>query len=123
MKFTNIDTNKSTSVSKISDLGTQLVDLKPNEDYSISVRAYSKSGAGPWSEAFISSTLPARRHVEVIWSNHNGVFMSDLFSERTVSVLPIGKLGVSSVCLRMLLFNILLSLFIKFAAIKRNILN
>ncbi|RWS22057.1 proto-oncogene tyrosine-protein kinase ROS-like isoform X1, partial [Leptotrombidium deliense] len=98
--------NKIEEIANISKTSCDLHQLKPNTVYKISVRASSKAGKGPWSSAFVGSTLKSVNKKydspSILWATKSGrLLQSDLTAdtiEPVLNAVHLNKTIVKDLC-------------------------
>lgn len=66
--------------------------LKSGTEYILKVAAYTSTGEGPWSTEFRGKTL--HRNASLLWSNNEGLLLSDITGYRVTKIEPINYLEV-----------------------------
>lgn len=66
--------------------------LKPGTEYALKVAAYTLSGEGPWSVEFRGKTI--HRNTSLLWSNDDGLLLSDVTGYRVTKIEPVNYLEV-----------------------------
>ncbi|RWS11184.1 proto-oncogene tyrosine-protein kinase ROS-like protein [Dinothrombium tinctorium] len=89
-----------TEIENINQTSCVLEQLKTNTTYKISVRASSAAGKGPWSAAFIGTTLNKNNNnvpsPYILWTTKRGLFRSNMIGDEIELLFDAKKFNYSS---------------------------